>query len=115
MSCPPQYTMPAGYVLRATVTFQNTGTQSHAFDVVVAIGKGTNPMDFTTQAANMKQDVSTNPGETKTVDVDVGPLGSQLAGTWDVMVLVGDYNSTTGEFDLSRGDWLICTNALVIS
>jgi GTP cyclohydrolase III len=105
--------MPVGNVLVATVTWQNTGTQAYAFDVAVAIGKGANPSDFQTQAVNIVQNVSSNPGDTKTTDVQVGPLGASLAGTWDIMVLIGDYNSTTGNFTVI--DWLVCTSVLVVS
>jgi GTP cyclohydrolase III len=106
--------MPVGNVLVATVTWQNTGTQSYAFDVAVCIGKGTNPSDFQIQAANIVQNVSSNPNDIKTTNVQIGPLDSRFVGTWDIMVLIGDYDSSTGKFDLSKGDWLVCTNVLVV-
>jgi len=114
MSCPPQHSMPVGNVLVATVTWQNTGTQSYAFDIAVLVGRGTNPTDFQIATGNIVQNVSSNPNDIKTTQVQVGPLGSSFVGTWDIMVLIGDYDSSTGNFDLSRGDWLVCTSVLVV-
>jgi len=124
MSCPPKYGMSPGNVLKATVTFQNTGTQSHAFDVYVAFGWGTTLEEFLNNliknkigAGNMVEAPSASPGETVSVDVPIGPIGSEYAGTWDILVMVGDYippppGQETGEFKYA--DWLICPSVLII-
>jgi hypothetical protein len=105
--------MPAGNVLVATVTWQNTGTQAYSFDIAVVIGRGTNPTDFQSKGGNVVQNVSSNPNDIKTTNVQVGPLGADFVGTWDILVLIGDYDSATGGFKYV--DWLVCTNVLVVS
>jgi hypothetical protein len=105
--------MPVGSVLAATVTWQNTGTQAYSFDIAVVIGKGTNPSDFQSKVGNLVQNVSSNPGDIKTTNVQIGPLDSSFVGTWDIMVLVGDWDSASQTF--YAYDWLVCTNVLVVS
>jgi len=104
--------MPAGTVLKATVTWQNTGTQAHAFDIAVGVGKGTSPADFKYSAYNIAFDVYSNPGDTRTTDVQVGPLGTDLTGTWDIIVLIGDWDPVNQVF--SYTDWLVCYDVLVV-
>ncbi len=114
-ACPPQHNMPAGYILKATVEIQNTGTQSHAFDVIVAFGKGTNPLDFQVKKGGGVQDFSISPGDTKAVDVEIR-TGSEDVGKWDVIVIVCDFHIEGGQTVIDYAyDWLICTDALVIS
>jgi hypothetical protein len=114
MSCPPQYTIPVGSVLVASVTWQNTGSKSYAFDIGVAIGvAGDGPSAFTSKAGNIVTDVPSNPGQTQTTDVNIGPIPSDLIGTWDIMVVIGDYDPASGDFYVI--DWLICRKVLVVS
>jgi hypothetical protein len=112
--------MPVGSVLVGSVVFQNTGTERYGFDVVLEVGKGTSFTDFQVKAWNYVENVTLDPGKDNSANptkVELGPLGSDFIGTWDVLVVVADvtYDPATGRYLIAAYDWLICHDALVIS
>jgi hypothetical protein len=112
--CPPQFNISRSEGLRCTVTFVNTGTQSHAFDVVVQIGTG-DPSAGTYQAIlqNYVNDVASAPGQSVSVNVDF-PNISYLSGTYTIVIYLVDWDPSTGNVQqLYDGKW--CLNVLVVS
>lgn len=119
MSCPPQYTMPAGSILVGKIVFQNTGTTAHDFDVALFVGHGTKPQDWR-GVWNYVKDVHLDPGQSnegQPTEVHVGPLDESWKGTWDVMAVIADitYNAATNQYEFTIYDYLVCYNALVVS
>jgi hypothetical protein len=112
--CPPQFTLSQAEGLRCTVQFKNTGTTDHAFDVIVAIGQyDPNTGRFNYYLINSQNDISTPAGQTATATIDFANLAG-MAGTWDVLVTLADWNPSTGEF-ISLYDIQLCEDVLVIT
>jgi hypothetical protein len=112
--CPPKFTISRTEGLRCTVTFVNTGTESHAFDVVVQIGTG-DPLAGTYKGIlqNYVNDVASNPGQSVSVNVDF-PNISSLSGTYTILICLVDWDPSTGNVQ-TWYDVQWCTNVLVVS
>jgi len=118
MSCPPQTTVHAGQQLSIIVTWDNTGTQAHAFDVWAEIGDydaGTGK--FTAIGNNIVKDVSSGAGQTGIqTEVPIGVVPSSLvrAKPYYVMATITDYNEASPP-DSIIYNGVICQDALIIS
>jgi len=115
MSCPPQTTVHVGQQLSIVVTWDNTGTNAHAFDVYVEIGT----YDGTTHtpiANNIVYDVGSSAGQTGIpTEVPLGVIPQNLAGgTYYIMAAIMDYNSASPSNSVVY-DLVECDNAIIIS
>jgi hypothetical protein len=88
---PIPVTIKPGQGLKCIVTFDNTGTQDHKFDVAFAVyyvseGKVNVIM------SGIKEDVDSKAGQTGIIAEVISTTGApNLPGTYDLYVIVGDY------------------------
>jgi hypothetical protein len=99
--------------VRASISWRNIGTQSHAFDLAIFYGdwNATNK-EFTVKARGIAQDISLAGGASTTTNIDLTyTVGDpNLQGSRDAMAVVGEYNATTGAF-MEIQDYLIVEDA----
>jgi hypothetical protein len=97
------------------VQFTNTGSLSHAFDVIVAIGTvDPNTGQFTASLISYTDDVPSDPGQTASATVDFANTALLNPGTYTIAVFLVDWDPDTRTVSTvydSQG----CGNVLVVA
>ncbi len=112
MSCPPQTPIRRGQQLNVDIDWQNTGTQSHAFDLLFLVGYIGADGKFYYEYGSYVLDVPSNPGETKTTTVILTIPSNAPTGVRSGLGIIADYDPTTG--DTLIYDYLPCEDSLII-
>ncbi len=82
-------TIRVGEGVRAAVTWTNTGTETHAFDLAFLIN-----IHDEVWVLSYEEDVTANPDQTQTTNLDTPAFTRDVIGTWDIVIIVCELTIT---------------------
>jgi hypothetical protein len=113
--CPAQFSISRSEGLRTQTTWVNTGTEYHAFDLVVQIGTyDASTGTFTPLLENYVNDIPSNPGDVITTTIDFPSLTALNPGTYTIAIYLVDWDPATGNVQ-ALYDIQGCIDVLVVS
>jgi hypothetical protein len=113
--CPAQFSISRSEGLRTQIKWTNTGTEYHAFDLVVQIGiYDASTGTFTPLLQNYVNDIPSNPGDVITTTIDFPSLTVLNPGKYTIAIYLVDWDPATGSVQAVY-DIQGCIDVLVVS
>jgi hypothetical protein len=113
--CPAQFPISRSEGLRTQIKWVNTGTEYHAFDLVVQIGTyDPSTGTFTPLLENYVNDITSNPGDVITTTIDFPSLTDLRAGKYTIVIYLVDWDPTTRQVQMWY-DIQGCQDVLVVT